>query len=309
MCTSRSAASALIGAIAHNTTTSAANRLNIVFPGSAATLAAISAAVTARGASRPPTGLEDRKPAEFAGPEIAEVRVAAPRSNSVGRRRLPEGGSVPNRLISKTIGAAILAAGLCLSLLAAGPASAQAADFSGAPASSDARQVADWVLGTGDNHNQPFVIVDKKATVVFVFDGHGQLLGATSALIGLARGDDSAPGIGERKLSDIRPDERTTPAGRFVASLGHDLGSQDVLWVDYKTALALHRVLAANTREHRLERLAAASASAHRITFGCINVPVRFYDRVVHPAFTGTSGVVYILPEIKSIAEVFFSAT
>ena len=203
---------------------------------------------------------------------------------------------------------AILTAGLCLGLIAAGPAPAQAATparVSNAPQSNDARQVIDWVAATGDNHRMPFVIVDKKAAEVFVFDGHGRALGATPVLLGLARGDDSAPGIGDLKLSDIRPDERTTPAGRFVASLGYGLGKQDILWVDYKTALALHRVLGSNSREHRLERLAAASPLDRRITFGCINVPARFYDRVVQPAFTGTSGVVYILPEIKSIAEVF----
>ena len=236
----------------------------------------------------------------------------SPRPNPVGRR--PGGRPLSQLFKFNAIGpfarsAAIAAAGLCI-LFTAGFAAAQStpglADFAGAPASSEARQIADWVIATGDNHSQPFVIVDKKATEVFVFDGHGRLSGASSALLGLARGDDSAPGVGDRKLSDIRPDERTTPAGRFVASLGYGLGNQDILWVDYKTALALHRVLAANSREHRLQRLAAASARDHRITFGCINVPVSFYDRIVQPAFTGTSGVVYILPETKTIADVFF---
>lgn len=180
------------------------------------------------------------------------------------------------------------------------------ADFSGESASDDARQVANWVSDTGDNHSLPFVIVDKKQTKVFVFDGHSHLLGATAALLGSARGDDSAPGIGNRKLSDIRPEERTTAAGRFMAALGPDLGSQDVLWVDYNAALALHRVLSNNSREHRLQRLATVSPLDHRITFGCINVPAKFYDRVVHPVFTGVGGIVYILPEIKTIADVFF---
>ena len=182
------------------------------------------------------------------------------------------------------------------------------ADFHGEPTSNDAHMMADWVIDTGDNRGSPFVIVDKKNTKVFVFDGCGHLLGATPALLGLARGDDSAPGIGDRELSRIRPEERTTPAGRFVASLGHDLGPQDILWVDYSAALSLHRVLAANTREHRLQRLAAASPLDHRITFGCINVPAKFYDEIVHPAFAATSGIVYILPEIKSIPEVFFNS-
>jgi len=207
--------------------------------------------------------------------------------------------------------AALAVAALVLSV--AGAARAQeaprpAADFEGEPASADARSVADWVVATGDSHGQPFVIVDKKATRVFVFDRGGRILGAAPALLGLARGDDSAPGIGERRLADIRPGERTTPAGRFVASLGYGLGPQDILWVDYGAALALHRVLPANTREHRLQRLANPSPGDRRITFGCINVAVSFYDRVVHPAFTGTSGVVYILPEVKTLSEVFFTS-
>jgi hypothetical protein len=219
--------------------------------------------------------------------------------------------------------AAILAAGLWIGSIAPGPAAAQDQTLNGvrlaaqleparlvdAPASSDAGQMFDWVLKTHDNRGMPFVIVDKKDARVLVFNSRGRLLGATGALLGLARGDDSVPGIGERKLSDIRPQERTTPAGRFVASLGHGLGKQDILWVDYTTALALHRVLATNSNERRLERLATASPLDHRITFGCINVPARFYDDIVHPAFTGTSGVVYILPEVKTLSEVFFSST
>ena len=167
--------------------------------------------------------------------------------------------------------------------------------------------MAAWVLATDDNQGRPFIIVDKKNAKVFVLDGNGQLLGATPALLGLSRGDDSAPGIGDRKLSDIRPEERTTPAGRFVAALGIDLNKQEILWVDYHIALALHRVLSHDSEEHRLERVASASPRDKRITFGCINVPAKFYDDIVHPAFQGTSGIVYILPEIKSIADVFFA--
>lgn len=213
--------------------------------------------------------------------------------------------------------AAILAASLCLGGVLAGPTAAMPAPASAllqpaalvaAPTSDDARRMFDWVLKTGDNRGMPFVIVDKKDARVLVFDSRGRLLGGASALLGLARGDDSAPGIGDRKLSQIRPQERTTPAGRFVASLGHGLGKQDILWVDYQTALALHRVLATSSKEHRLERLATASPLDHRITFGCINVPVDFYDDIVRPAFTGTSGVVYILPEVKTLSEVFFSS-
>jgi hypothetical protein len=179
------------------------------------------------------------------------------------------------------------------------------ASFPGETASDNTRQVADWVTKSADNRNLPFIIVDKVNAQVFVFDSRGQLLGASRALLGLARGDDSVPGIGDRKMSSIRPEERTTPAGRFVASLGHDTGNQDILWVDYADAISLHRVITSNPKERRLQRLAMLSPLDRRISYGCINVPAAFYDRIVIPAFTRTKGIVYILPETRPIRDVF----
>jgi hypothetical protein len=208
--------------------------------------------------------------------------------------------------------AAIVAATLGLGLSLAEPGRAQTAaatpahaDFSGQGASSDVRRIADWVVVAHDNAGMPFVIIDKVAARVFVFDAQGRLSGAAPALVGLTLGDDIVPGIGDRKLADIGPKDRITPAGRFVASLGHDLGQKDVLWVDYKSGVALHRVITTNPAEHRLRRLAAASPLQHRISYGCINVPAAFYDAVVDPAFARTSGVVYILPETRPIEQVF----
>ncbi len=181
----------------------------------------------------------------------------------------------------------------------------QKANFRGQPASDDTRKIADWATSADDNHGMPFIIVDKINAKAFVFDRHGQLLGASRVLLGLARGDDSIAGIGTWKLSSIRPDERTTPAGRFVASLGHDSDGQDILWVDYADNIAMHRVITSNPTEHRLQRLATESPLARRISFGCINVPAKFYDNIIKPTFTRKAGIVYILPDTKSIHEVF----
>jgi hypothetical protein len=178
------------------------------------------------------------------------------------------------------------------------------ANFVGESASVDARLVADWVVVSGDNHGLPFVIVDKLKAKVFVLDEQGQLRGAAPALLGLARGDDTVPGIGAQKLATIRPEARTTPAGRFVASLGHDF-EQDILWVDYETGLSLHRVITGEPGDNRFQRLASPSPQDRRISYGCVNVPVKFYETVVAPAFTGTSGIVYILPETKPLGAVF----
>lgn len=178
------------------------------------------------------------------------------------------------------------------------------ADFQGETASDESRMVADWVMVSGDNRGMPFVIVDKVMAKAFIFDSTGRLLGAAPVLLGKAHGDDSVPGIGSRKLSAMLPEERTTPAGRFVASLGRDL-KQDILWVDYKDSISMHRVIRGNPGDHRLERLATASPLDNRISYGCINVPVKFYEQVVVKAFTGTNGVVYILPEVRTIRDVF----
>ncbi len=168
----------------------------------------------------------------------------------------------------------------------------------------DVRRMADWVITSADNDGLPFVIVDKKDAEVFVFDRQGQILGAAPALLGLAIGDDSAPGIGAKPLSAIPPKDRTTPAGRFVANLGY-VGKQNTLWVSHKDNIALHRVITGRPNDHRLERLATPTPLDNRITFGCINVPVDFFEQTVLPTFKSTTGIVYVLPEIKATRDVF----
>ena len=179
------------------------------------------------------------------------------------------------------------------------------ANFEREHKSRDAQHVADWVVDSGDNRGMPFAIIDKIDAKVFVFDSDGRLRGAAPVLLGVARGDYAVPDIGDRKLSDIRPEERTTPAGRFVASLGCNLHGKDVLWVDYNGAVSMHRVVTNNPKERRLQRLASPKPLDHRISYGCINVPVKFFNDVVSPAFTGTYGIVYVLPETRSINEIF----
>ena len=66
-------------------------------------------------------------------------------------------------------------------------------------------------------------------------------------------------------------------------------------------------VVATNPKERRLERLASPTPLDKRISYGCINVPVRFYESVVRPAFTGTDGIVYVLPETRPARVVFGS--
>jgi hypothetical protein len=172
-------------------------------------------------------------------------------------------------------------------------------------ASPDARQITAWVIETNDNHGLPFVIIDKINAQALAFDGQGVLVGAAPVLLGLAHGDESPPGIGERALRDIPPHDRITPAGRFTATFGENLAGSDILWVDYDTAISLHRVITGTAADRRLSRLATPTADDNRISYGCINVPIAFYEEIVRPLFSPTAGIVYILPETRSLEEVF----
>ena len=72
-----------------------------------------------------------------------------------------------------------------------------AVDFHGEAASLEARAAARAAFEGFDAKGRPFAVVDKKEAKLFVFNADGQLVGAAPALLGLARGDSVAPGVGE----------------------------------------------------------------------------------------------------------------
>ena len=174
-------------------------------------------------------------------------------------------------------------------------------------ASPEARQMADWVADSGDNKNMPFVILDKKEAKVFVFHAHGGLRGAAPVLLGITVGDDSFPGVGNKPLSQVKPEEKTTPAGRFLAASDKNVKGSDIVWIDYDSAVSLHAVVKGKPEERRAERLASPLPSERRISFGCVNVPVNFFKTALLPSFKKSDGIVYVLPETHSTRQVFAS--
>lgn len=172
-------------------------------------------------------------------------------------------------------------------------------------ASASTQDVTQWVLYSADHQGLPFVVIDKQDARVFVFSPAGRFLGASPALLGLAIGDEGVAGLGERPLTQISPEERTTPAGRYLAALGRNLSGQTILWVDYSQSISMHPVRSVNPAERRLERLASPSVHDNRISYGCINVPALFWRSVILPTFRGTQGIVYVLPENRSSESVF----
>lgn len=213
--------------------------------------------------------------------------------------------SAPSRLLPASAHASRPRRGLCRHLLlwgivlgagvSASPAFAQGHLLNPAPAT--APELRQWVLQTGDNANAPFIIIDKREARLWLFTAAGHSLGDTPVLLGLAQGDESVPGIGEREMKDIQKHERTTPAGRFIAEEGRNTDGEDIFWIDYDAAVSMHRVRASNPAERRLQRLATPTPADNRISYGCINVPTQFYNQRIHPTFSSQRGIVYVLPD------------
>lgn len=181
-------------------------------------------------------------------------------------------------------------------------AACQAApDFAAERASGDARYAAAWVLAGDDHQGLPFAVVDKRDARIYVFDAAGRLLGASAVLLGLTAGDAAVGDMTRRAPASLTPAERTTPAGRFPSVPGRNDKGEEIVWLDYAAALAIHRLRPVHPQERRPARLASATPDDNRISAGCIVVPVAFYETVVAPSLGRARGVVYVLPESRSV--------
>ncbi len=158
---------------------------------------------------------------------------------------------------------------------------------------------AQLALAKGDTGGLPFAVIDKAKATLTLYDKSGRLLGVSPVLVGSAEGDDSIDGIGSKPLSQIAPHERTTPAGRFLSEPGQNAKGESIVWIDYDSAVSMHRLRPSSPSEKRSDRLATPSPLDNRITYGCVNVPAAFYDKVVWPLLGKSHGVVYVLPELK----------
>lgn len=179
------------------------------------------------------------------------------------------------------------------------------ADFRGHPAAEDVQHVADWSVHSADSRGLPFIIVDKINARAYAFDRYGTLIDSTPILIGMGVGDKFAPGVLQMDMYKTKPSQRVTPAGRFFAEEDRNLEGERVLWVDYDAAIALHRLPRKFTKQRRQERIVSPDPAEHRITYGCINVPSAFYDRVVASHFRSRGGYVYVLPDSTPLTSVF----
>jgi hypothetical protein len=192
-------------------------------------------------------------------------------------------------------------AGLAQQGLAAAPG-----EFLKAKPSRDARRAVEWVLQTGDPGGRPFAVVDKRAAHIWVFHADGRLAGHSRALLGSTVGDHTVPGVGQRaQLGHVPEDERTTPAGRFEAVPGRNDKGEHVVWVDYQSAFAIHRLRPGFSYGARSTRLATSAPVDKRVSWGCVVVPVPFYTGVVEPVLGASRSVVYVMPEAGPLQAIF----
>jgi hypothetical protein len=199
----------------------------------------------------------------------------------------------------------LLIAAVVLSVTALCHAAPQPASEQAAADTPDTRYLTSWVLATADNEGRPFAIVDKRRALISVFEADGRLIGSSATLLGVDAGDFAVPDIAQRIPATLSAGERTTPAGRFPSQPGHNDKGEDIVWIDYAAALAIHRLRPAPLQERRSQRLESPTPEDNRISLGCVVVPVAFYLSVVQPHLGRHPGVVYVLPESTPVRTMF----
>jgi hypothetical protein len=172
-------------------------------------------------------------------------------------------------------------------------------------ASAEVQAVQQWIAASKDNAGLPFIVVDKTNARVYAFTPYAQLKATAPILLGAGVGDKVLVSP-DAPMSAIPPQKRITPAGRYVSKLAVDPHAKKViLSIDAANLISLHIVAQGTPAQRRAERLASVSSEDNRISFGCINVPPGFFTTVVDPDFRPGKGVVYILPEQTTAAQLF----
>ena len=147
------------------------------------------------------------------------------------------------------------------------------------------------IVGQNDNQGKQFIVADKQAGTLTMYTASGQQITSTPTLFGKTKGDSVS--------------SKNTPSGRFetkqanVSTEGYG-GSAQVLTQNGQnlqlggSSYAIHRVYTKYASENRQGRLDTPTATDNRISLGCINVPVDFYDTYLN---SDQATVVYVMPE------------
>ena len=171
-------------------------------------------------------------------------------------------------------------------------------------ASAEVLDVVKWVEASKDNAGLPFIVVDKANARVYAFTPAAQLKATAPVLLGMGVGDQALVPQ-DAPMSAMPPEKRITPAGRYPSKLVVDNHGKVVLLVDGANLITMHIVVKGTPAQRRAERLASVTTEDNRVSFGCINVPPAFFTTVVDPDFRPGKGIVYVLPEKTTAAQLF----
>lgn len=176
------------------------------------------------------------------------------------------------------------------------------ANFGKQKVSTQTRNLANWIVANNNHEGSPFVVADKRAGTVTMFDAQGNAVKVVPALFG-------------KEAGDVRQGEkRITPAGRFgvdPTDIGPYVGDGGQIMPEMGTAMdiapadpnaeamiAIHQLYVADPSEERPQRLASPDPKDNRISYGCINLDAQEMEETLLPLFKD-GGFVYVLPETK----------
>jgi hypothetical protein len=160
--------------------------------------------------------------------------------------------------------------------------------------SDKANAVNKFVKDSKDNDGKPYIIADKNAGEIHIMSGDNKLIATAPALYGKSIGDNHT--IGQ------------TPAGAFNINVINAPSAYGGNVAKFSTTqsgdiFSIHRVLNVPGQD-RQGRLMSPTTENTRISDGCINVPESFYDSFIEQ---GVASKVYIVPDTKSVSDVFSS--
>jgi hypothetical protein len=166
-------------------------------------------------------------------------------------------------------------------------------DLARVRASPEVGHVAQWAVESRDHAGLPFVVVDKARARLFAFDGSGRLLASAPVLLGASRADGPAA-------------PAATPAGRFVAATWLSVHGNRIVWINGEAAVSLHGIPSGVSPGRGPQRLASDDVGDKRISDGSLHVAGQFYRDYLSP-LEAQASVVYVLPEVLPVREVFDS--
>lgn len=140
-----------------------------------------------------------------------------------------------------------------------------------------------------------FIVADKKEGYLYLVDP------TTNEIL-------KAPALYGRGIGDVLPADdlnvkksqysNITPSGEFKVTRMYStkLRQYILVFLEGKTAvMAIHKLYTGNKAQRREERIQSADPNEKRITNGCINIPVDFWDLYLERIPDNTK--LYVLPD------------